>query len=428
MEHAGKVHLFVADSYDFASPPTLRLRGHKLAVTSAVASEDAHILFTAGKEGNIAKWDLRTGERLSTFPKIRVDTKGKGKARADDVQGHTDEVLSLALSEGARYLASAGKDRRVGVWDVEKGEWVKGFGGHRDTISSVVFRKGSQQLYSASYDRTIKLFDLGVMGYVETLFGHQDCVLDLDALRSETAVSVGGRDKTARFWKIIDESQLVFRGGGRSAVRELLEGGALEGVEGEEGEAPQKKEGEKKRFVEGTLDRIAMIDEQTFLTGGDSGSICLWNMQKKKPVFTQAIAHGLHETQSESEGLLKSPRWITALATLRYSDLFASGSWEGDIRIWKLDAKLKSFSLVSTIHAAGVINSLQLISTPKGWEDSAQWSQRKPPDAQPRKKSAPPTVLVVAGVGQETRLGRWITVKGDGARNQTLVFALHPRT
>ena len=140
-----------------------------------------------------------------------------------------------------------------------------------NSSQSVAFRKGSQQLYSASYDRTIKLFDLGVMGYVETLFGHQDCVLDLDALRSETAVSVGGRDKTARFWKIVDESQLVFRGGGRSAVRELLEGGALEGMEEGEGGEPVKKEGEKKRFVEGSLDCIAMIDEQTFLTGGDSG-------------------------------------------------------------------------------------------------------------------------------------------------------------
>lgn len=57
------------------------------------------------------------------------------------MQGHTDEVLSLALSEGARYLASGGKDRRVGVWDVEKGEWVKGFGGHRDTISVCILSR-----------------------------------------------------------------------------------------------------------------------------------------------------------------------------------------------------------------------------------------------------------------------------------------------
>ena len=144
-----------------------------------------------------------------------------------------------------------------------------------DFYQSIAFRKGSQQLYTASFDRTIKLFDLSVMGYVETLFGHQDSVLAVDALRSETAVSVGGRDKTVRFWKIIDETQLVFRGGGRSAVRELLEGGALEGLEedeeGAEGEGKKKPRKEGKKFVEGSLECVMMVDESTFLSGGDSG-------------------------------------------------------------------------------------------------------------------------------------------------------------
>ena len=80
----------------------------------------------------------------------------------------------------------------------------------------------------------IKLFDLSAMGYIETLFGHQDCIHGVDALRKETAVSVGGRDRTIRYWKVIDETQLVFRGGGKSALREVLEGG-LEGLEEDEG-------------------------------------------------------------------------------------------------------------------------------------------------------------------------------------------------
>lgn len=54
-------------------------------------------------------------------------------------------------------------------------------------------------------------------------------------------------------------------------------------------------------------------------------SICLWNAQKKKPVFTQALAHGFNQVHSETEGLIETPRWITAIASLRYSDLFASG-------------------------------------------------------------------------------------------------------
>ena len=120
------------------------------------------------------------------------------------------------------------------------------------------------------------------MGYVETLFGHQDPVLSLDALRGETAVSVGGMDKTVRYWKVAEESQLVFRGGGRSVIRELLDGGALEGLE-EEGDGQdqvmeddglnksQDRKNNSRSFIEGRIECVAMIDETTFVSGGDSG-------------------------------------------------------------------------------------------------------------------------------------------------------------
>jgi ribosomal RNA-processing protein 9 len=183
------------------------------------------------------------------------------------------------------------------------------------------------------------------MGYVETLFGHQDRVLSIDALRGDNCVSVGGRDKTVRYWKIVEETQLVFRGGGRSKVREVLEGGL--GVEDDDegdGVEVKRKEG---GYVEGSLECVAMIDETTFVTGGDSGyvrffpshhnltdtparsSISLWSTQKKKPIFTHPLAHGLNEVQSSSaeEGVVRTPRWITSLASLRYSDLFASGTF-----------------------------------------------------------------------------------------------------
>jgi ribosomal RNA-processing protein 9 len=260
-----------------------------------VASNDACFLFTSGKEGSIIKWDLHNGARLATFPKLRPgSSKGKEKATIAETPGHYDEVLTLALSDDGRYLASAGKDRRICVWDARKGEWVRAFGGHRDMISvraplihsklrhfhalhalidqAIAFRKGTQQLYTASYDRTINLYDLSVMGYVQTLFGHQDCILGLDALRAETAVSVGGRDKTVRFWKIVDETQLVFRGGGRSAVRELLEGGGLADVDDDD-RNDGKREVSERKCVEGSLDCVAMIDESTFLSGGDSGCV-----------------------------------------------------------------------------------------------------------------------------------------------------------
>jgi ribosomal RNA-processing protein 9 len=115
------------------------------------------------------------------------------------------------------------------------------------------------------------------MGYVETVFGHQDHVVGLDALRGDGCVSVGSRDRTLRYWKITDGKQVVYRGGGRSRMREVLEGGLKGDEEGDDADGrgldPTSKwvgEGEKK-FVEGSLECVAMIDEATFLTGGDSG-------------------------------------------------------------------------------------------------------------------------------------------------------------
>ncbi|KAJ7725121.1 hypothetical protein B0H14DRAFT_3620828 [Mycena olivaceomarginata] len=224
-------------------------------------------LFTSGKEGSIVKWDIASGKKLATFHKVRplqssTAKKGKVKGFADlAVEGHMDKVLALALNGDGKYLAKAGV-------------WLKGFVGqmgHKDLVSTLAFRKGTHQLYTGSYDRTLKVYDLtpGVMGYVETLFGHQDHVLALDALRGETC--------------IVEEKQLVFRGGGRSRVREVLEGGLRGEEEGEDrdedgAEPPSSsikakgKEREKvSKFVEGSMECVAMIDETTFVSGGDSG-------------------------------------------------------------------------------------------------------------------------------------------------------------
>jgi len=250
------------------------------------------------------------------------------------------------------------------------------------------------------------------------------------------AVTAGARDKTIRFWKVVDESQLVFRGGGRSRVREILEGGVGAGEDEEDedeegGSRKERKKGKGKgkeksgKYVEGSLECVAMVDESHFLSGGDSGSICLWNTNKKKPIFTYPLAHGLATHVSETEGDIHTPRWITSIACLPYSDFFASGSWDGQIRLWRLDPKLKSFSsFPQSIPAPGIVNSLQLVTPPtNGSIDLASW--RSPSSSSPvvngdgKKKAQQQQeeALLVAAVGQEPRLGRWMRLKGSEGKN-----------
>jgi ribosomal RNA-processing protein 9 len=113
-----------------------------LSVTAATATESCRYLFTSGKEGSIIRWDLHTGKSLNTFYKIRPPSRvEKGKRKeiaASETKGHTDELLALAVSSDGKYLVSAGKDKRIGIWDAEKGEWIRAFSGplgHKDTIS-----------------------------------------------------------------------------------------------------------------------------------------------------------------------------------------------------------------------------------------------------------------------------------------------------
>ncbi|KWU47089.1 WD40 repeat-like protein, partial [Rhodotorula sp. JG-1b] len=429
LEHTGKLHLNLQLPIPSTSIFRTPAKGHRGCVTSAVASHDGRWLYTSSKDGAIMKYDLGAHKRFDAA----AQDKGKGKEVAE---GHTDEILDLAISHDGRILASAGRDKVIGCWNVEGdgGKWTRGLGGHKDAVGSIAFRLGTTELYSSSFDRTVKVFDLSTLSYIETLFGHQDSILSIDALRGELAVTAGGRDKTVRFWKVMEESQLVFRGGGASRMRNVLDG-ALEddGVEDEERKR-RRRQAEAKgpvKFVEGSIDCVAMVDDSTLLSGGDSGTICLWTITKKKPIFRLDLAHGINEHASETEGIIGTPRWITALSCLPYGDVFGSGSWDGEIRLWKIDERLRSFSPLTTISAPGFVNSIQLVAPSlrptKESQQAAVSVQagkgRKTSDSDAEAAGLSSTtsprknLLVVAATSKEPRLGRWMRFKEakDGA-------------
>ncbi|KAJ2843664.1 pre-rRNA processing protein, partial [Coemansia brasiliensis] len=162
-------------------------------------------------------------------------------------------------------------------------------------------------------------------------------------------------------------------------------------------------------FCEQCIDCVTMIDEETFVTGGDSGALSLWSIQKKKPVFIHHLSHGLHPSPSDTEAdTPKRPFWITALCSVPFTDLFMSASSDGYICLWRMrSGKAPGFDLVNRILVNGFVNALDV-------------RELVPEDPMSSKRD----LIVAAAVGQESRMGRWSKIS---ARNVVKLFTLTAR-
>ena len=334
-------------------------------------------------------------------------------------------MLAVAASDSGKYVATGGADKRLIFWSASDLTPLKVFTQHRDAVTTLAFRKGSNQLYSASKDRTIKVWSLDELAYVETLFGHQDEVVDIAALAKEQCLSVGARDRSARIWKVVEETQLVFRGGGSGSFDKRKQHAT---DVGKEDKMIQKK------YNEGSIDRVAFIDEEMFVTGSDNGSLCLWTMRKKKPLFTMPLAHGLEPPLTPEEVFSEEnpsqhvpgepqPRWITALATVAYSDLIVSGSWDGEIRVWRVSEDKRRIEAVGIVgNVASQIVPEDSTKTPKAFDKNASTAVRglindlKTFERGDRGQNG---LCIVAATSREHRLGRWKKLDG---KNGALVF------
>jgi len=260
------------------------LRGHKLSPTCVAVSEDGSLAFSGSKDCSVIQWDIETGKKLIT----------RGGRKYNTNTTITGQVLSVAVTSDNKYYATGGRDKLIRIWDTRSNTIIHSFSHHRNAVTCLKFRKDSYQLFSGSEDRTVKTWNLDPMMYTETLFGHQSGVMGIDSLYKERTISCG-EDHTCRIWKIVEESQLLYRGHSRS------------------------------------IDCLSMINEESYVSGSQDGAIGLWHAGHKKPNYMVRKAHG-------------QDNWITSIKALPFTDLIASGSNDGNLNFWQFSKKKTNFN------------------------------------------------------------------------------------
>lgn len=282
-------------------------RGHDLTPTCVTLSQDGNIAFSGAKDGSVIQWDVEAGKKVSYVQPIIKNSDVYAEESALSNRNER-EILAVASSYDHRYLAIGGRDNFVRIFDIRTlgksgSKPISKMEGHKKAVTSLCFRNRTLDLYSGSEDRCIRRYDLNAMTYVETLYGHQSPVMAIDCANKNRPVSVA-RDRTVRVWKVEEDSHLVFRPGGDVSSAEC----------------------------------VSAIQDGWFVTGHDDGRLALWREEKKRPVGQVIVA--AHGYESVSGGV---PRGVMCCNALGMSDVLATGSNDGYMRLWKV----RFFALLS---------------------------------------------------------------------------------
>jgi WD40 repeat protein/serine/threonine protein kinase len=203
---------FTIAVWDPAARKRIRsLKAPNTFLAIAVAFGPSDHLAASGLQGSIQVWDLSVPQEVGPFAALVPPPPGLGRLvdvwyattalPVHTLPAHRSRAMSVAFSPEGKYLASAGLDGAIRLWDARTFRPVdKPLRGHLDGIHSLAFRPDGKRLASAGGDAMIQIWDLATRLPVLTLHGHTDKIAAVAYSPDGRYLASGSWDKTVKIW------------------------------------------------------------------------------------------------------------------------------------------------------------------------------------------------------------------------------------
>ncbi|KAG1877108.1 WD40-repeat-containing domain protein [Suillus tomentosus] len=169
-------------------------------VTSVAISPNGQLVAAGSLDTVVRIWDVGTGSLI------------------ERLRGHRDSVYSVAFTPDGKGLVSGSLDKTLKYWDVsgllakrkeavangkkdDKGsQCTMNFLGHTDYVLSVAVSHDGQWVVSGSKDRGVQFWDSHTATTQCMLQGHKNSVISIDLSPAGSILATGSGDWQARIW------------------------------------------------------------------------------------------------------------------------------------------------------------------------------------------------------------------------------------
>mmetsp|Transcript_4363 Transcript_4363/g.6575 ORF Transcript_4363/g.6575 Transcript_4363/m.6575 type:complete len:425 (+) Transcript_4363:6-1280(+) len=148
---------------------------------------------------------------------IRIWKNGQAKI----LEGHTQEVTSVAVSHGKEFIVSGSLDKTVRVWSISTRKQIQVLEGHTQRIWCVDISKEDKFVVSGGDGGTIIVWNLASGEKNLVTEGHRGSVKCVVFSKKDEFILSAGRDGTIKKWSLALEQQNLMPNGNYGEILSL---------------------------------------------------------------------------------------------------------------------------------------------------------------------------------------------------------------